>query len=173
MDAISTKRLDYLPIVGQALRRLGVRELIDGLVPLDPRSNVSTGECVEALIVAILHGKHTLYRIDELLAVYDLELAFGWTGSDEDFHDDRLGRALTDTFDAGLMKLQTAAIVRAVKAHELDLRHLHLDTSSVAGQQTFDSEPSPNLTVDRPVVGGTRRERTAFGAPQGVVDVTV
>ena len=144
MDAISTKRLDYLPIVGQALRRLGVRELIDGLVPLDPRSNVSTGECVEALIVAILHGKHTLYRIDELLAVYDLELAFGWTGSDEDFHDDRLGRALTDTFDAGLMKLQTAAIVRAVKAHELDLRHLHLDTSSVSvyGQYANGGPPA-------------------------------
>lgn len=132
MDGISTKRLDYLPIIGQALRRLGVRELVDGLVPRDPRTRVSTGECVEALIVAILHGKHTLYRIDELLAPYDLELAFGWTGDEEDFHDDRVGRALAETFEAGLMKLQTAAIVRAVQAHELDLRHLHLDTSSVS-----------------------------------------
>ena len=70
MDGISTKRLDYLPIIGQALRRLGVRELVDGLVPRDPRSHVSTGECVEALIVAILHGKHTLDRIDELLLLH-------------------------------------------------------------------------------------------------------
>ncbi len=51
-------RLDHLPIIAHALKRLGVREVVDELVPVDPRSRVSTGECIEVLVTAILLGKH-------------------------------------------------------------------------------------------------------------------
>ena len=48
------KRLDYLPIITQALARLRVREIVDEIVPVDPRSVVTTGECIEMLITSIL-----------------------------------------------------------------------------------------------------------------------
>lgn len=136
---ITTKRLDYLPIIGHALKKLGVAQIIDTLVPPDPRSHASTGECVEALIVAILHGKHTLSRIDDLFAPFDLELAFGWTATDAQFHDDRLGRALDALFEAGPTKVYSAAILRAVAAFELELKLLHSDTTSVSVYGEYES----------------------------------
>jgi transposase len=136
---ITTKRLDYLPIIGHALKKLGVAQIIDTLVPPDPRSHASTGECVEALIVAILHGKHTLSRIDDLFAPFDLELAFGWTATDAQFHDDRLGRGLDALFEAGPTKVYSAAILRAVAAFELELKLLHSDTTSVSVYGEYES----------------------------------
>ena len=142
MDA-SGKRLDFMPIIGRALRQLGVAKLVNEIVPMDPRSRVSAGECVEAMIVAILLGKHTLYRIDELLEPYDLELALGWAGSSEHFHDDRLARALDDTFEAGLTKIHGAALMRAVEVHDLELKHMHVDTTSVSVYGDYEGSASP------------------------------
>ena len=63
-----TLKLGELPLIGKALARLGLAELIDDRVPRDKRSRVSTGECVEALIVSILTGSHTFYLVAERLA---------------------------------------------------------------------------------------------------------
>ncbi len=153
----SAKRLDFLPIIGRALRQLDVAALVDEIVPMDPRSRVSAGECVEALIVAILLGRHTLYRIDELLAPYDLELAFGWKGTCAQFHDDRLARALDDTFAAGPTKIQAAAVVRAVKVHDLELGTIHVDTSSVSVYGEYAASVPPlNPEDERAVPHVTR-----------------
>lgn len=173
---VTTKRLDYLPIIGRALKKLGIAALIDTLVRPDPRSHVSTGEAVEALIVAILHGKHTLSRVDELLAPFDLELAFGWTANDSQFHDDRLGRSLDDVFAAGPTKVFTAAIVRAVEAHELELRLLHLDTSSVSVYGEYDESVEPEHPDDERAVPHVTRGHSKDHRPdlkQVVFGVTV
>jgi transposase len=148
VGAITTKRLDAMPIIGRALARLGIAELIDELVPCDPRSQVTAGECVEALIVGILHGRHTLYRLDELLEPYDLELAFDWKGEAEHFHDDRLGRALDDTHAAGVMKVHTGALLRAIAAYDLEVSQIHVDTSSVSVYGDYPGSAEPAFPDD-------------------------
>src|SRR4051812_7798887 len=52
----SSKKLEHLPLISSALERLQVRKTIDELVPSDRRQVVTTGQCVEALVVAILTG---------------------------------------------------------------------------------------------------------------------
>lgn len=144
MDNIVTRRVDHLLIVGHAMRRLRVRELIDARTPTDPRSRVSTGECVEALIVSILLGGHTLYLVHERLAPFDLRLAFGWRGRAEHFHDARLGKAMDAAFEAGITEIYAAFVLEAVRAHELDLSRVHLDTSTfkLFGRYEYGQEPS-------------------------------
>lgn len=140
------RQLDHLPIVAHALNRLGVRRIVDELVPKDPRSHVSTGECVEVLVTAILLGHHTLYRVADLLRPYDLRVAFGFELADAvHFNDERLAKALTDLFHvAGVDATNSALVLAAIREYELTLRRAHLDTTSVSvhGEYAASSPPA-------------------------------
>lgn len=141
----TTRRLDHLPIVANALNRLGVRKIIDELVPVDPRSLVTTGECVEVLVTAILLGKHTLYRVADYLQPYDLRVAFGSDAIDPPrFNDERLAKALTDVFyKAGVGSTNSRMLLAAIREYELSLRRIHMDTTSVSvhGEYPCSQEP--------------------------------
>jgi len=139
----TTRRLDHLPVVGHVLRALRIGEHVDARVEHDPRCRVTTGECVEALIVAILLGKHTLYRVDELLRPYDLEVAFGWKGEPERFNDTRLAKALDDLFAAGPSSVHASVVATAVEVLQLELSQLHYDTTTakVYGDYRYSVEP--------------------------------
>lgn len=156
-DELVTGRLDHMLVVGHALRRLGIAQLVDERCPADPRSRVSHGQCVEALIVAILSGSHTLYRINELLEPYDLPLAFDWPHEVHHFHDNRLARALSCVFEAGITPMFTAAVVRAVAVYELELSRIHLDTSSVAVHGAYQDGEEPEDPDDPQAVPKVER----------------
>lgn len=143
----TSKRLDHLPVIAHAVRRLRVREVVDDLVPLDPRSRISAGECVEAMITAILLGKHTLYAVAELLEPYDLQVAFGFNQIAEasHFNDDRLAKALDDLFDqGGIAKVCSAATMSAIRQFNLTINQVHADLTSVNvhGDYAMSVEPS-------------------------------
>lgn len=128
-NAPATLLLEHLPVIGRALRRLRLAELIDERVPVDKRSRVTTGQVIEALVVAILTSRegHPLYRVDQLLAGRDLELGLGWTTPAGLFHDQRIARALDALWTAGADPIIAAAFVRAVHEYVLDLEVFHLD----------------------------------------------
>jgi len=140
---LATRRLDHLPIIGNALKKLRIREHVDARVPTDPRSHVTTGEAIEGLIAAIVLGKHTLYRVDELLGPYDLELAFGWGFDANHLNDTRLAKALDDLFEAGPAAVHAEVVATAVEVYDLLLRRLHYDTTSakVYGEYRNSREP--------------------------------
>jgi len=128
------RHLDHLPIIGHALERLRVCQIVDDLVPRDPRSHVSTGECVVALVATILMGSHTLYLVDERLHSYDLEVALGFARhiAPDHFSDDRLAKAIDKLWEAGLTRVESAFVAHALREYELDVALLHLDTSSIS-----------------------------------------
>jgi transposase len=152
-----TRRLDHLPIVAQALKRLRVAEIVDSVVAVDPRSHVTTGQCVEALVLTIVMGSHTLYRVDDLLRPFDLEVAMGWSDPENQdlpsrFNDERIGNALDALFncEGGLPVVNTALTMESVKAYELALTFLHFDSSSIrtfgayAASQEPEDPDAPN-----------------------------
>ncbi len=144
--ALATARLDHMPIVAQVLERLRVADIVDEIVPVDPRSHVTTGQCVEALVLAILTGNHTLSRVNEVLGKYDLETIMGWRDDEGDpaarFHDVRLGHSLDVVHEHG-QAIQAAVTIAAIRAFELELKRLHLDASTLMtyGAYTQSREP--------------------------------
>ncbi len=136
-------KLDHLPVIAQAFRRLKIAELVDERVPRHARSLVSAGECVEALIATILLGSHTLYRVDQVLAPYDLETAFGWTFEPARFHDERLAKALDALHASGLGAINAAAAVRAISEYQLDLSVVHFDTTSLSVHGAYATSIAP------------------------------
>lgn len=147
---IQMRRLDHLLIAADAIKKLRVGEIVDSVVAVDPRSHVTTGQCVEALILTILTGTHTLYRVQETLSSFDLEVLMGWVDPEgEDivsrFNDERMGNALEALFacEGGCSFVNSAVTIEAVKAYELALAFLHFDTSSIKtfGDYSGSHEP--------------------------------
>ncbi len=122
------RRVDHLPVVGDVLRRLAVAEAVDELVPEHPACEISPGQCVEVLIVAILSGSHPLYCVGGTPTGWDLDLTLGEDYDPEGLSDTRLGPALDCVFEASVGKINAAVRLRAVEAFE---RTSAADTSTL------------------------------------------
>jgi transposase len=132
LKIIDVKRLDHLPLVAACMRYLEIAKTIDELVPSHPLNHVTTGECVEALVLSILTGEHALYNVSEVLSQYDNSVIFQKEVDPNWFHDNRLGNSLDDLNASGLNNLYSAIISKAIIKHSLDLSRLHFDTTSLS-----------------------------------------
>ena len=171
-----TLKLGELPLIGKALARLGLADLIDDRVPRDKRSRVSTGECVEALIVSILTGSHTFYLVAERLAAYDLELGLGWTTRASDFHDERLARGADAFWKAGADPIIGAAFVKAAHEFKINMSVFHLDatTSPLHGDYANSVAPRDPEDVDAiPHVAKGRSKEFKPGTKQVTFGIAV
>jgi hypothetical protein len=64
--AVSIHRINpvaNVPLVLEVLHKLDVAAIIDTMCPPHPANVLSCGRGVEALILAILDGPHTLYKV--------------------------------------------------------------------------------------------------------------
>ena len=125
------KRLDHLPLIADVLKKLRVAEIIDARVPPHTDRVVSVGTCVEAMVLAVLMGTHTLYRVGETLRGWDLELLLGQPVEPEQLSDDKLGRSLDCLFRAGLSGINTAVMLSALERYEVSTKWTHYDTTSL------------------------------------------
>jgi len=142
LEILDVKHLDHLPLVAACMRHLEIARTIDELVPSHPLNHVSTGECVEALVLAILTGEHALYNVSGVLSQYDTSIIFQKEVDPSWFHDNRLGNSLDALNAAGLDNLYSAIISKAIIKHSLELSHLHFDTTSLSlyGEYITDNE---------------------------------
>ncbi|MBU4444566.1 IS1634 family transposase, partial [bacterium] len=139
---MNCKRLDHLPLVAACMRHLEIAKTIDEIVPPHPLNHVTTGECVEAMVLSILTGEHALYNVSDVLSQYDTTIIFqkevkpGW------FHDNRLGNSLDDLKKAGLDSAYSGIISKAIVKHSLSLSQIHFDTTSLSfyGEYKRDEE---------------------------------
>jgi len=72
MKIETPQRLCHLPLVMDVLRRSRVLKVIDKAIVQHPLSPVSTGECVAVILAGVFVGAHSLWRIRERLAPYDV-----------------------------------------------------------------------------------------------------
>jgi hypothetical protein len=85
------KLLGSLPVVAGFSSRLRVRDIIDGLCPVDDRSDLTHGQVVEALVANRLTSPSPLVHVPVWAGDYAVEEVFGMRP--EQLDDDRVGRA--------------------------------------------------------------------------------
>lgn len=147
LKIVDVKRLDHLPLVSACMRHLEIGKTIDEIVPPHPLNHVTTGECVEALVLSILTGEHALYNVSDVLSQYDTSVIFQKEIDPNWFHDNRLGNGLDNLKAAGLDNLYSALISKAIIKHSLGLSHLHFDTTSLSLYGEYDTdEEEPLIT---------------------------
>ncbi len=135
------QRLCHLPLVMDVLRRSRVLESIDHAIGQHALSEVSTGECVAVILAGVFVGAHSLWRIRERLAPYDMVTIMQDPSFDlSRFPEERLAKALDDLHRFGLDRLMSGLALEAIRQYELDTRFLHFDTTSLSFYGAYERE---------------------------------
>ncbi len=132
LSEMQISQAEHLPLVAAFLQRMGLAAVINAAVPSEMA--VDLGSVVKLMILDTLSGRSPLYRLERFAASVDTELLLGREVSPGAFNDTTLGRALDAIYEYGAGQLfsQVALAAAAAFPAELDLRHLHFDTTSVS-----------------------------------------
>ncbi len=143
--------LRHLPLIREAIDRLGIRSVVDELVPPDARCEVSDGDCVTVMIANILHGRVALYDMGEWLATTDVGVLL-WEGCPTSaFGDDRLARTLDHLWELGTDTVISEVASRYLQSEEApseyvvlnDTTTLSLEGAYVVGETGKAGAPIP------------------------------
>ena len=112
------------------IRRIRLLNVISTVVTDDPRSKVTTGDCLAVMLYAIYSGAHDLYGVRERLSRFDMATIMQDPDfSIDEFPEERLAKAMDDIWKAGPEKLMFAIASQVIAAFRLDTSYFHFDTT--------------------------------------------
>ncbi|MGC4857396.1 IS1634 family transposase, partial [Micromonospora sp. DT4] len=123
------KALGSLPVVAAFAARLRIRDVIDGLCPVDDRSELTHGQVIEALVANRLTSPEPLVRVRDWAGGYAVEEVFGVRP--EQLNDDRVGRAL-DAIAARVDSIVGSVGAAAIEGFGIDVSRIHWDMTSMS-----------------------------------------
>lgn len=129
-------RLGGLPIVHAVAQKLGLMEILERLVPTDPRDKIPVSQTLYVILCNVILERFPLYKIEEWAA--NRQLIPAQQGSC--LNDDRVGRALHRLFRSDRSTLMTSVILKAVQEYHLQCDRVHNDSTTVTlfGQYDLD-----------------------------------
>jgi transposase len=132
LEEMRISQAEHLPLVAAFLERMGLAAVINAAAPTEMA--VDLGSVVKLMILDTLSGRSPLYRLESFAGSVDTELLLGREVSPSTFNDTTLGRALDAIYECGSGQLfsQVALAAAAAFPADVDLRHLHFDTTSVS-----------------------------------------
>lgn len=127
-EDVVISNVGFLPVVSAYACRIGLVEEIDRVLACE--MEVSPGRCVLAMILDALSGRSPLCRLEQFFMDKDAGQLLGEEISPAKLNDDTLGRVLDRISDVGTNTVLGAIVVRVMRSFELDLSHVHHDTTS-------------------------------------------
>jgi transposase len=123
------KALGSLPVVAAFASRLRIRDVVDGLCPVDDRSELTHGQVIEALVANRLTSPEPLVRVPDWAVGYAVEEVFGLRP--EQLNDDRVGRAL-DAIAPQVDSIAGSVGAAAIEVFGIDVSRMHWDMTSIS-----------------------------------------
>jgi transposase len=137
---ISVENLDHLGIVAGLVDEIGIVEIINKRLGIDPREKVSTGVIVKAMILNGLgFVSAPLYLFGQFFQGKATEQLLGEGIKPEHLNDDRLGNVLDEVYAAGMSELFLEISLAAANKFEVKLETAHLDSTSFHVDGAYES----------------------------------
>lgn len=132
LEQMNISQAGHLPVVAAFLRRIGLADTVNAAVPTEMA--VDVGTVVVFMVLDTLSGRSPLYRLERFAGSVDTGLLLGREIPATAFNDTTLGRAMDAIYGAGTEQVFSQIALRAAMAHpsEVDVRHVHFDTTSVS-----------------------------------------
>src|SRR5450759_2463298 len=131
LDEMQVSQAQHLPLVAAFLERMGWPAVAGAAVPTEMA--VDLGSVVKLMVLDTLSGRSPLYRLESFAAALDTGLLLGKQVRAGAFNDTTLGRALDAIYECGTEQLfSQIALAAASFPADVDMRHLHFDTTSVS-----------------------------------------
>lgn len=148
-EAIQAYVAHYHPLLGSLMQQKELVEAVNEQIGTNKSQTlVDSGTMVGAMIHNILGNEPIrLYRLEHfftdkplpLLFPWQAEVALGW------LNDDRAGRVLDEVWAAGPQKLFSAVSQRVIRQYQLEVDHLHLDSTSKSFEGVYENQPDAGV----------------------------
>jgi transposase len=140
-EEYSSKDLDHLGIVSAMCDEINLVNIIDQLIPPDPRAIITTGESVKLMVINGLgFTSRPLYLEAQFYASKPIERFLGRQCASEEVSDDRLGRTLDSCFNYGCTSIFSTVASKAALKFNVNDKFQHLDSTSMQVQGEYISE---------------------------------
>lgn len=145
----TTERMDHLGLVSSLVQDLGLVGLIDRHIPSDPKSHLSYGQLVLAMLINGLgFTTRPLYLSPQFFDNKPLDLLIGDGVCASDLNDYQLGKALDALYGYGCTKLFSAISSAIFLQEGLGMRIGHYDTTSMSVEgHGYESEDEKALKI--------------------------
>ncbi|MEQ4306303.1 IS1634 family transposase [Plantactinospora sp. B6F1] len=160
------KALGSLPVVAAFAGRLRIRDVIDGLCPVDDRSELTHGQVIESLVANRLTSPEPLVRVQDWAGGYAVEEVFGIRP--EQLNDDRVGRAL-DAIASRVDSIAGSVGVAAIEVFGIDVSRMHWDMTSISLHGEYEQ---PDEDYAAPKFGHPKDRRPDLKQVQTGIAVT-
>ena len=148
-EAINIVNLDQFGIVAGIIDEMELVEEVNTKVGIRIKETVSPGQVMKAMIVNGLGFLSApIYLFDTFFVGKATEHLIGEGVTPKKLNDDRIGRALDKYYQAGTTKLFTAIALKAAKRFQVEMKSVHLDSSSISVEGEYKSRHKKSQRIE-------------------------
>ena len=141
LDDLEISEAHYYPIIRAFADKMNLVDTVNSRVPSE--MDVSPGHYVLALVIDALSGRSPIFQLQQFFEGKDTELLLGEAIALESLAGHNVGRLLDKLYEYGTLKLFTEISRQAINAFDVDVRHVHSDTTSVSVQGAYEYDDGP------------------------------
>ena len=148
-EAINIVNLDHLGIVAGIIDEMELVEEVNKKVGIRIKETVSPGQVMKAMILKGLGFLSApIYLFDTFFVGKATEHLIGEGVTPKKLNDDRIGRELDKYYQAGTTKLFTAIALKAAKRFQVEMKSVHLESSSISVEGEYKSRQKKSQRIE-------------------------
>lgn len=148
-EAINIVNLDHLGIVAGIIDEMELVEEVNKKVGISSKETISPGQVMKAIILNGLGFLSApIYLFDTFFVGKATEHLIGKGVTPEQLNDDKIGRALDKYYQAGTTKLFTAIALKAAMKFQVEMKSVHLDSSSISVEGEYKSRQEKSQGIE-------------------------
>jgi len=157
MENIKIQNIDHLGIVAGLIDEIGIVEIINSKLGIDPREKITAGILVKAILINGLgFVSRPLYLFSQFFDDQAREILLGTDVERDYMNDDKIGRVMDKLYKYGLNNLFIEIVLLVIKKFKIDPKYSHLDATSfhLHGKYKSESrdEKEEEITRERPII---------------------
>ena len=158
---IVTKNIDHLGLVAGMFDEIGIGDLVDRACGEQAKNkNLTFGQCLKCMVLNGLgFVGRTLYLYSEYFEDKPIEHLLGADLTPNQIDDNVLGRTLDKLFSLGVTELFSLIALRAMKSLDIEVKSVHLDSTSFHADGEYHSLLDQNESCIRITRGYSRDHR--------------
>jgi transposase len=151
------KNIDHLGIVAGLIDEIGIVEIINSKLGIDPREKIAAGKLVKAILINGLgFVSRPLYLFSQFFDDKAIEILLGEDVESDYINDDKIGRIMDKLYKYGLNNLFIEIVLLVIKKFKIEPKYSHLDATSFHLHGEYKSEKmhekEEEITRERPIV---------------------
>ena len=131
ISEVKIKNLDHLGIVAGLIDEIGIVEIINSKLGIDPREKISAGTVVKAILINGLgFVSRPLYLFSQFFEDKGIEELLGEEIKTDYINDDKIGRVMDELYKHGLNDIFIEVVLSVIKKFKIETKYSHLDATS-------------------------------------------